>query len=70
LWDYFAGCTANPSEAWMMSQIARNLTDIEDGFLSGKRYLIMDRDTKFCESFRAILETEAIQSVRLPPRST
>jgi hypothetical protein len=27
-------------------QVGRNLTDIVDGFLLGKRYLILDRDTK------------------------
>jgi transposase InsO family protein len=65
---HFAGCTPNPDEPWM-KQIARNLTDCEDGFLSGKRYLIMDRDTKFTEAFRTILEDEGVESVRLPPRS-
>jgi len=65
---HFAGCTPNPDEPWM-KQIARNLTDCEDGFLSGKRYLIMDRDTKFTEAFRTILEDEGVDSVRLPPRS-
>jgi transposase InsO family protein len=29
----------------------------------------MDRDTKFCESFRAFLANEGIEPVRLPPRS-
>jgi putative transposase len=65
---HFAGCTVNPAEAWM-KQIARNLTDVEDGFLNGKRYLIMDRDTKFSDAFRKILEDESVESVRLPPRS-
>ncbi len=65
---HFAGCTPNPDEPWM-KQIARNLIDCEDGFLSGKRYLIMDRDTKFTEAFRTILEDEGVESVRLPPRS-
>jgi len=65
---HFAGCTVNPTEAWM-KQTARNLTDIEDGFLNGKRYLIMDRDTKFSDAFRKILEDEGVESVRLPPRS-
>jgi len=46
---HFAGCTTNPHEDWM-KQVAKNLTDAEDGFLNGKRFLIMDRDTKFCES--------------------
>jgi putative transposase len=65
---HFAGCTPNPDEVWM-KQIARNLTDSLDGFLNGKRYLIMDRDTKFSSAFRDILEQEGVNRVRLPPRS-
>ncbi len=65
---HFAGCTPNPDGPWMQ-QIARNLTDAEDGFLGGKRYLIVDRDTKFTDAFRSILESEGIHCVRLPPRS-
>jgi len=65
---HFAGCTVNPDEPWM-KQIARNLTDPFDGFLLGKRYLIMDRDTKFSEAFRKCLKDEGIEAVRLPPRS-
>lgn len=64
----FAGCTTNPHEIWM-KQIARNLSDEEEGFLRDKRKLIMDRDTVFCESFRAILNQSGIQSIVLPPRS-
>ncbi len=52
-----------------MEQIARQLTDEEDGFLNGKRCLIMDRDTKFCRSFRTSLKRDGIESVVLPPRS-
>jgi len=65
---HFAGCTPNPHAAWM-KQIARNLTDAEDGFLNGKRYLLMDRDTKFCQGFREILKDEDVKPLRLPPRS-
>jgi putative transposase len=65
---HFAGCTPNPDEPWM-KQIAKNLTDAFDGFLLGKRYLIVDRDTKFSEAFRKILKDEGVDSVRLPPRS-
>ena len=36
-----AGCTPNPDGLWM-KQIARNLTDCVDGFLKGKRYLLID----------------------------
>ena len=37
-----AGITAHPDNQWM-TQIARNLTDLNDGFLRDKRYLILDR---------------------------
>jgi transposase InsO family protein len=65
---HLAGCSVNPGEAWM-KQIARNLTDTFDGFLIGKRYVLMDRDGKFCPSFREILKNENIEPVQLPPRS-
>jgi putative transposase len=65
---HFAGCTTSPHEAWM-KQMARELTNCEDGFLNGNRYLIMDRDAKFCESFRAFLGNEGVKPVRLPPRA-
>ena len=52
-----------------MKQAARELTSCDDGFLNGKRYLIMDRDTKFCESFRSILRQSDVQPVILPPKS-
>lgn len=65
---YFAGCTTNPDQPWM-TQVARNLTDCMDGLLSGKRYILMDRDTKFCGSFRSILKVSGVEPVLLPPRS-
>jgi putative transposase len=65
---HFAGCTARPLEAWM-KQAARELTSSGDGFLDGKRYVLMDRDSKFCESFRSILSQSGVRPVILPPRS-
>jgi putative transposase len=65
---WFGGCTPNPEEAWM-KQVARNLTDAEDGFLKGQRYLLMDRDTKFSAGFRRVLQNASIEPVVLPPRS-
>jgi len=38
-----AGITSGPDAAWM-SQVSRNITDVRDGFLTGKRFLIHDRD--------------------------
>jgi transposase InsO family protein len=65
---HFAGCATNPDEDWML-QVARNLTDAEEGFLRGKKYLLMDRDTKFSDTFRITLQQAGVEAVRLPPRS-
>ena len=65
---HFAGCTTSPYEDWV-KQAARELTNCEDGFLNDKEYLIMDRDSKFSESFRSFLANEGVEPVRLPPRA-
>jgi hypothetical protein len=65
---YVAGMTMNPNEAWM-KQIARNLTMAGVGFLDGMKYLTLDRDAKFAESFRGTLESAGMECLRLPPRS-
>ena len=39
------------------------------GFLSSSRYLIHDRDSKFCESFRLTIESVGIGPIKLPARS-
>jgi hypothetical protein len=52
-----------------MSQIARNLTDSDDGFLNGSRHLIHDRDPLFTRSFREILKSSGVKTVKLPARS-
>jgi transposase InsO family protein len=65
---YFAGATPNPNTAWMM-QIARNLTDPFDGFVEGKRFIIVDRDKKYCDAFRAMLRDAGTEPLRLPARS-
>src|SRR5207249_2718476 len=65
---HFAGTTVSPEDPWM-KQIARNLSVADEGFLVGKRYLLMDRDTKFSEGFRDILRDSGVKAVRLPPRS-
>ena len=63
-----AGIMAEPTGE-RMKQVARNLTDPLDGFLSGKRYLIHDRDPLFTKAFAAILKTAGVRVVKLPPRS-
>jgi putative transposase len=63
-----AGISARSDGLWM-NQIARNLTDAEDGLLKGKRYLIHDRDPLFTAEFLSALAEAGVESVRLPPRS-
>ena len=52
---HIAGITPGPDGPFMM-QVGRNLTDPPDGFLRGKRFLILDRDKKFTTEFRDLLE--------------
>lgn len=59
-----AGLTTNPNSDFM-AQVARNLTDCQDGFLLGKRYLILDRDTKFTNEFKTILKGSGVRAIRI-----
>ena len=45
---HVASITTRPDETWML-QMGRNLVDEHEGELTGKRYLIIDRDTKYSE---------------------
>jgi transposase InsO family protein len=63
-----AGISPAPNGQWM-SQVARNLTDIEGGFPPQTRYLIHDRDPLFTEQFSRILEDSGVRPVKLPARS-
>jgi putative transposase len=63
-----AGVTMSPDSEWM-KQMARNVTMANVGFLNGCRYLLHDRDAKFCTGFDGVLETVGLQVLKLPPRS-
>lgn len=63
-----SGIARSPDGAWM-TQIARNLTDFEDGFLRGTRFLIHDRDPLFTKEFRRTLKESGVRPVKLPSRS-
>ncbi len=60
-----AGITTNP-DAGFMAQVARNLTDVADGFLRRHRALILDRDTKFTAQFKRILGDAGVRSILTP----
>jgi putative transposase len=63
-----AGITRHPTAEWML-QMSRNATDEESGHLRGQRYLLHDRDTKFCPAFRNVLRSAGVRPVVLPPQS-
>jgi len=65
---HIAGVTMAPNGEYM-KQVARNLTDVSDGFLLRSRYLIMDRDTKYTKEFRDYLDREGVKPVRCPVRA-
>ncbi len=62
------GSTPNPDDDFM-KQIARNLTDCVDGFLRKKWFLILDRDGKFSDAFRGVLEDHGIRIILCPARA-
>src|SRR6266496_6040007 len=61
-----AGVTANPDCAWVTQQ-ARNLALAGD--LGHMRFLIHDRDAKFCGPFDTILATEGVRIIETPLRA-
>jgi transposase InsO family protein len=65
---HITGIIPEPHGAWMR-QVARNLTDGLDGFLTGCRYLIHDRSSLFTAEFEMIRESAGIKAVRLPADS-
>ena len=62
-----AGTTEHPNMEWMKQQ-ARNLTAY-DGELKDAKFLIHDRDTKYCQDFTQVLHSSGIKTIKLPPRS-
>ena len=60
-----AGIIRHPDEAWMQ-QMARNATNENWGSLEHPRYVLHDRDTKFCASFRSTLAAGGIRPIQLP----
>ena len=65
---HIAGITTRPDKTCML-QVGRNLIDEESGALASKRYMIVDRDTKYTNAFRRLIDQAGTQVIRLPPRS-
>jgi putative transposase len=63
---HLAGVTANPDCAWVTQQV-RNLAI--DERLGNVRFLIHDRDAKFCGPFDAIVRAEGVRVIETPFRA-
>jgi putative transposase len=65
---HLAGCTANPTGAWVTQQarqIAWALHERPGSF----RFLISDRDSKFTRDFDAVFASEGIEIIKTPVRA-
>ncbi len=60
-----AGVTRHPDQQWM-EQMARNVTMEDSGFLINRRYLLHDRDSKYCSSFGQVIEAGSVKTLALP----
>jgi putative transposase len=64
---HLAGCTTNPTGAWVAQQQARNLsfTSLFDRI----RFLIHDRDSKFTATLDEVFRSEGITVIHTPIRA-
>jgi putative transposase len=65
---HLAGCTANPTGAWVAQQARQFAWTVQEQ-PSRFRFLIRDRDSKFTRVFDAIFVSEGIQVVKTPVRA-
>jgi putative transposase len=65
---HLAGCTANPTGAWVTQQ-ARQLAWTIAERPAPLRFLIRDRDSKFSRDFDAIFASEGIEIIKTPVRA-
>ena len=63
-----AGITRHPDQDWM-DQIGRSATQGTWGYLHPSRYVLHDRDTKFCASFHSALASGGVKTIPLPAKS-
>jgi len=65
---HLAGCTTNPTNAWVTQQARQLSCKIQDSSLP-VRFLIHDRDTKFPVAFDTVFRSEDVTIIRTPVRA-
>ncbi len=65
---HLAGCTANPTGAWVTQQ-ARQFTWTLKQQPRSFRFLIRDRDSKFTRDFDAVFVSEGVEIIKTPVRA-
>jgi putative transposase len=65
---HLAGVTTHPDSAWVTQQ-ARNLTIVLDDDSAPPRFLIHDRDSKFCGPFDEVFAAGGMKVIRTPHRA-
>jgi transposase InsO family protein len=63
------GVTDGAANAAWCAQIARNLTEAREGHDGPIRYLVHDRDKRFCPIFDEVFRAEGIEILRTPWRA-
>ena len=63
-----AGVTAHPTAAWVTHQ-ARNLAITTGDVLSGRKFLLHDRDALYPGSFDRVFGSEGLRVIRTPVRA-
>jgi putative transposase len=65
---HLAGCTANPTGAWVTQQARQFAWTVQER-PSPFRFLIRDRDSKFSRDFDTVFRSERIEIVKTPVRA-
>jgi putative transposase len=65
---HLAGCTANPSGAWVTQQARQFAWGLAERS-TPVRFLIRDRDSKFTRDFDYVFQSDGIEIVRTPVRA-
>jgi len=65
---HVAGCTANPDGHWVAQQACQLAWSLIER-ATPTRFLIHDRDSKFCRAFDDVFRSEGVEIIRTPFRA-